>query len=81
MKRPAPRELLAGVLNCAPESLTDTSGLARHPKWDSFAHLNIMVALEEHYGVEINDATIRKFDTFSAIEAYHAGLGTSRPPQ
>jgi acyl carrier protein len=74
MSRPAPRALVAAALECDPESLTATSALARHPKWDSFAHLRIMIQLEESYGVEINDTNIRKYETFAAIEALYAEL-------
>lgn len=72
--RPPPRDLVAGALNCSPDSLTAASGLARHPNWDSFAHLGVMLALEQHYGIEISDATIRKFDTFGAIEALYSSM-------
>jgi acyl carrier protein len=74
MSRPNPRELVASALDCTPESLTPGSALARHPKWDSFGHLRIMLRLEELYGVEINDATIRQFETLEAIEAFYAEL-------
>ena len=74
MSRLDPRSLVAAALECDPASLTETSALARHPKWDSFAQLRIMIQLEENYGVEINDANIRRFETFTAIEAFHAAL-------
>jgi len=67
-----PRALVAAALECDPESLTATSAIARHPKWDSFGHLRIMIQLEESYGVEINDTNIRKYESFAAIEALHA---------
>ena len=74
MSRLDPRTLIAAALDCDPASLTATSALARHPKWDSFGHLRIMIQLEESYGVEINDETIRKYETFTAIEALFAEL-------
>jgi acyl carrier protein len=75
MTLPTPKALVAEALECAPETLTETSALARHPKWDSFGHLNIMLRLEQHYGVEITDATIRRFESLTAIEALYAELG------
>jgi acyl carrier protein len=74
MSRLDPRTLVATALDCDPASLTATSAIARHPKWDSFGHLRIMLQLEAHYGVEITDANIRKFETFTAIEALDAEL-------
>ena len=74
MNRPDPRTLVATALDCDPASLNPTSGLARHPKWDSFGHLRIMIQLEQSYGVEINDSSIHKYETFTAIEALYAEI-------
>jgi acyl carrier protein len=74
MSRPDPRTLVAAALGCDPESLNATSALARHPKWDSFGHLRIMLQLEASYGIEVNDANIHKYETFAAIEALFAEI-------
>jgi acyl carrier protein len=67
--------LVATALSCDPETLTADSQLGGHPKWDSFGHLNVMMALEQSFGVEINDETIRRFSRFSEIVA----LSGSKP--
>jgi acyl carrier protein len=74
MTFPLPKDLVASALECSPDSLTSASGLARHPNWDSFGHLKIMMALEEHYGVPITDGTIRAHETFAAIQATYEAL-------
>jgi acyl carrier protein len=74
MSRLDPRTLVATALDCDPASLNTTSALARHPKWDSFGHLRIMIQLEESYGVAIDDTNIRKYETFAAIETLFAEL-------
>ena len=64
-----PRSLIAEALDCAPESLDPEAALGRHPKWDSFGHLNLMMALERHYGVAITDDTVERYVTLGAVNA------------
>lgn len=71
---PSARDLVAKALECDPASLNGDSGLARHPAWDSVGHLSVMMALEQHYGVEITDRTIIQYETMAAIIARHDAL-------
>lgn len=70
----SPYQLVAEALNCDPASLNADSGLNRHPDWDSMGHLNVMLALERLYGIEINDQSIVRFGAMAAIVAHHAGM-------
>ena len=63
-------QIIAKVLECDPTSLTLTSGLGRHYKWDSLGQVSIMVALEEHYGITVDDSNIEKLLTISQIISY-----------
>lgn len=69
-----PIELVAQALECDPDTISIDSGFDRHPKWDSFGHLAIMVALEQQYGVSINDETIRKYETMPEIQKLYESL-------
>ena len=71
-----PRQLIAAALECAPESLESEAALGRHPKWDSFGHLNLMMALEENYGIAITDETVERFASLEAIAARFNELRT-----
>ena len=62
------RELVAEILKCQPESIQLHSALGVDPRWDSFAQLNIMLALEEHYNIEITDENIRRYSRFDALQ-------------
>ena len=73
----AMRMLVAEILNCSPGAITAMSGLGIDPRWDSIAQLNIMLALEERYGVEITDDTIRQFSRFDALEAFVVARGAT----
>jgi acyl carrier protein len=61
------REMVASVLRCRPEELPDDARLGETARWDSFAQLDIMLALEERFGIEINDETIRTYSELRNI--------------
>ncbi|MBF0247643.1 MAG: acyl carrier protein [Alphaproteobacteria bacterium] len=63
----SPYELVAEALGCRPETLRPDSGLNNHPMWDSFGQLNVMMALEENYGVPVDDDSIRAHQGMAGI--------------
>ena len=74
MALPSPFELAATALQAPVGTIRPDSGLNHHPKWDSMGHLEIMMALEEHYGIPITDATVRQFQTMTAIIAHYDSI-------
>ncbi|MBB3841064.1 acyl carrier protein [Runella defluvii] len=63
-------EIIAVVLECKPETLDENSGLGRHYKWDSLGHVGIMVALEEHFPIHIDESNIEQLLTINQIFDY-----------
>jgi acyl carrier protein len=51
------RDILAQTLKIPPARITDTSKKADFPSWDSLGHVNLMMALEQTFGVflEVED--------------------------
>ena len=68
---PDPFTMVAEALSCTTESLSENSRLDEHSSWDSFGHLNVMLALETYYGVAIDDETIREYESFAKIIELH----------
>jgi acyl carrier protein len=66
-------DLISSAIQCDAASLTPDSRLAAHPNWDSIAHLNVMMLLEQEFGIEINDVTIDRFTTLAAVQELFAG--------
>ena len=48
-------EIIAAVLGIPAEEITDASSPSSVPSWDSLKQLNIVIALEDEYGVEFED--------------------------
>jgi len=62
-----PYVLVAEALGCSPDSLNEQSALNVHPQWDSLGHLNIMMALEEHYGVHLDNDQVVAHQSMAGI--------------
>ncbi len=58
---------IAKVLKISHENLTDESELGITPGWDSMAHVDIMMLLEESLGIEITEHTLQKYSRFENI--------------
>ncbi|GAB4518862.1 MAG: hypothetical protein Tsb0010_03120 [Parvularculaceae bacterium] len=71
------RMFIAEILGVDPSEFHD--GLRREDcaQWDSFAHLNLMLALEREFGVPLNDETIARYQSLEAIDALFAEKGAA----
>ncbi len=62
--------LIAEALQAAPEAVTEALSFGDLPEWDSMGHMEVMVLLEERFGVEISADTIAELTSVEAICAY-----------
>lgn len=63
-------ELVAKALECEIKTITPDSGLGKHYKWDSLGHVAVMVALEEKYGINVDDSNIHHLSNYTSIKDY-----------
>jgi acyl carrier protein len=61
------RSLFAEVFKVDSSKIDPLAQLGEWPAWDSMAHMDLMVALESRFGVEINADTISQLISFPAI--------------
>lgn len=50
--------ILSQIMNVPAEQLTDQSSPDTVEKWDSLRHMNLILALEEKFGVQFTDVEI-----------------------
>ncbi|MBX6389006.1 MAG: acyl carrier protein [Frankia sp.] len=50
--------------------VTDQTTAADVPGWDSLAHINLMYAIENEFGIEIPDDRLGSFATVGELRAY-----------
>ncbi|GAB4483939.1 MAG: acyl carrier protein [Anaerolineales bacterium] len=64
------REALSLALQVPLEAISDDLAFGDLPQWDSMGHMEVMMRLEEYFGVEINADTIAALTSLSAIRQY-----------
>jgi acyl carrier protein len=67
------RAVLAEALQIPPDQVTPDLAFGDLPQWDSMGHMEVMILLEEHFGVEINADTISELVSVQAIYDYVTG--------
>lgn len=63
------KTILADALDCSVDDILDTSARGMHPKWDSLAHVRLMLILESEYNFVINDDNFETVNTVSDIQS------------
>ena len=53
------RAVLAKELRVDPTTITDTASQMDIPTWDSFCHVNVVFAVEEAFGIDLDEAERR----------------------
>ncbi len=61
------RTFVANALKIDPGQVTDTLALGGIPQWDSFGHINLMMALEAEYGIPVTEENVLRYISVSAI--------------
>ena len=62
--------LLAETINVPVELITPDLAFGDLPQWDSLGHMEIMMNLEQQFGVDINADTIAELISIPEICAY-----------
>lgn len=63
------RDILADILEILPDQVTPDLGVGTVESWDSFRHLQAILALEGEYGVQFDPQRIAELTTVSQIQA------------
>ncbi|MDW5267497.1 MULTISPECIES: acyl carrier protein [Acidobacteriaceae] len=63
------RDIFADILEISPDQVTPDLGVGTVENWDSFRHLQVILALEGEYGVQFDPQRIAELTTVSQIQA------------
>jgi acyl carrier protein len=69
------RGTLAASLGVTPDTIRSTTRQADLPKWDSLAHINLMVALESTFDVMLEVEDFARLTSVPAILGYLQSRG------
>jgi acyl carrier protein len=62
--------LLAGAFQVSPDEIKPDLAFGDLPQWDSLGHMDVMMQLEEQFGVEVSTETIAELISIPAICEY-----------
>ncbi len=63
------RDILADILEISPEEVTPELGVGTIDSWDSFRHLQAVLAIEGEYGVQFDPQRIADLTTVALIQS------------
>jgi acyl carrier protein len=63
------RDVMAGILEIAPERIDGRFAREGAASWDSLNHLRLVTALEEAFGVRFTMREVAELDGFEAIRS------------
>ncbi len=66
------KEVVAGALEVSPDQITVDLAYGDIPEWDSMGHMNVMMAMEDRFGVEITTENIAQLTSLPILCAYLA---------
>ncbi len=64
------QDLLAEIFQAPREEITPNLAFGDLPQWDSMGHMDVMMSLEEKFGVEISTDVISELTSIPAICSY-----------
>ena len=62
------KNTVAGVLGISPDDINDDSSMDNLNEWDSVKHLNLVLAIEEIFGVSLTEEQSLEMLSFSLIK-------------
>ena len=63
------RDILADILEISPEEVTSDLSVGMVESWDSFRHLQVILAIEGEYGVQFDPQRIPELTSVSLLQA------------
>lgn len=66
---PSLRDIVADTLEIAPEEVTSETSTDSVESWDSFRHLQLILAMEGEYGVQFDPQQVPELTTVGKLQA------------
>ena len=63
------RAIMAQILRLPVERIVPDAAVGNIPNWDSTAHMRMMIALEDEFGIELDESRMIEMTSFARIRA------------
>ena len=71
------RELLADIFEISPELVTPELSMGTMDSWDSFRHLQAILAIEGEYGVQFDPQRLPELTSVARLQAELVKMGVA----
>jgi len=71
------KSLIAAALRIPPADISEATAMANTPKWDSLAHMDLILSVEEHYKINLEGDEIADMVSVAAIASALKSKGIS----
>ena len=61
------KQLMGVILEVAPESIDENSSMDNIKSWDSLKHMNLVLAIEEEFGISVPDEEAANITSYKLI--------------
>lgn len=68
-------DVLASTLNVAPDAVNASTQAGEFAPWDSLGHVNLMMSLEQAFGLELDVEDFPRLTSVDAIVKYLESMG------
>ena len=72
------RAIMAEILRLPAERIGADAAIGTVPNWDSTAHMRMMIALEDAFGVDLDETRMVEMTSFAKIRSAIDQLQTAR---
>jgi len=72
------RAIMAEVLRVPADRIGGDAAIGNVPNWDSTAHMRMMLALEDEFGVDLDETRMVEMTSLAKIRAVVAGLRAAK---
>ena len=62
------QQLMGVILEVAPESIDENSSMDNIKSWDSLKHMNLVLAIEEEFGISVPDEEAANITSYKLIK-------------
>ena len=73
------RAIMARVLRLPVERIGEGAAIGGVPNWDSTAHMRMMLALEDEFGIVLDETQMVEMTSFERIRTTVEQLQTAKP--
>ena len=62
------KQIMANIFETEEDEITDESSMDNIEKWDSLKHINLIIAIEEQFGISIDEEEMVEMTSFTEIK-------------